>query len=293
MGRVDAWSILTVMAMAVDDTLEATVLAKGKPVVESELVGQIERGQEFAAAVRQSPPRTDSELTAASARYWHPWRRMSEQILRESFSPPDDLLRLLKSLRPAHLAASVIEERAAALPDDILREVDYLQDLVGRLEVYSEHPSAGRAAGPGDIFLVHGRDTRARARVAKFLTTVTGTAPVVLAEQAESGRVVIEKLETEASKARFAVILMTGDDEGRLRGASKLVTRARQNVVLEAGWFMGKLGRQRIAVLVDPDVEHPSDISGMILIPFGSGTKWKSSLRRELRASGFLLTAQR
>ena len=101
------------------------------------------------------------------------------------------------------------------------------------------------------------------------------------------------RLEREAAKARFAVVLMSGDDEGGLRGSGVLRTRARQNVVLEAGWFMGKLGRQNIAVLVAPCVEHPSDISGMILIPFGSGTGWRSRLRLELQASGFELDPPR
>jgi hypothetical protein len=275
------------MGVASNASNGPTVLVVAESRVAAELDRQVEVGRRNLAALKRSPPRGAEDLTTASEMRWHRWRRMSEQILATSFST-NDPLEWLKDLRPVHRDHDLaVRERAFALPSDIEREVDYLEDLRGRLSIYVAAREEGVATKPGDVFLVHGRDKRARTQVKKFIAEVTGTEPVVLAEQAERGRVVIEKLEQEAAGARYAVVLMTGDDEGQLRDSGEMTARARQNVVLEAGWFMGKLGRTNVAVLVGPGVEQPSDISGMILIPFGPGSKWKEYLMRELRSAGF------
>jgi len=90
-----------------------------------------------------------------------------------------------------------------------------------------------------------------------------------------------------AEAASYAVVVLTADDEGGRRGAAEGKLRGRQNVVFEMGYFFGCLGRGRVSVLLDPDVEKPSDMDGVAYIPFDDEGAWKSVLFREMHAAGF------
>ena len=183
------------------------------------------------------------------------------------------------------------------------RGVDKLEALLGRL-AYATDPFMREAAptaaatpdenaappGPPVIFLVHGRDHGLRAEVARFLERAGDHAHeiVTLDEKASRGKTLVEKLEQHASGSRYAVVLLTGDDEGGLRGKegpSDLQPRARQNVVFELGWFCGQLGREHVTVLREPDVERPSDIEGLVYI--STADDWQRQLVRELTDAGF------
>ena len=147
-------------------------------------------------------------------------------------------------------------------------------------------PSGTEGAG-GGIFLVHGHDEAARSTVARFLDRVTEPGVTILEEQPDAGRTIIEKFEQYASTAGFAVVLLTGDDEGRARGTQdELQPRARQNVVLELGFFVGTLGRDRVVLLHEEGVELPSDISGVLYLALDPGGAWKTKLARELQEAG-------
>jgi len=132
------------------------------------------------------------------------------------------------------------------------------------------------------IFLVHGHDEGARETVARFLMQL-GFEPIILHEQANQGRTVIEKVEAHG-EVDFAVVLLTPDDEGCAKGGTP-VPRARQNVVLELGYFLGRLGRGRVCALTRGSVEIPSDFAGVVWEPMEGGG-WKQALGRELRAAG-------
>ncbi|KAF5437722.1 putative nucleotide-binding protein containing TIR -like domain [Candidatus Methanophagaceae archaeon] len=110
--------------------------------------------------------------------------------------------------------------------------------------------------------------------------------PIILHEKASKGSTIIEKLETHANVA-FAIILLTPDDVGSIAiGQNNLLPRARQNVVLELGYFMGRLGRMRTCALVVEGVELPTDYSGVVYIQIDEKDAWKFELARELRAVG-------
>jgi predicted nucleotide-binding protein len=98
-------------------------------------------------------------------------------------------------------------------------------------------------------------------------------------------RNLLTKFQEEAEGASFAVILMTPDDDGGLAGGPQQ-KRARQNVVFELGFFIGKLGTPHVAALIVPGVEKPSDFDGICWIEFGPGTNWKNELARELKEAG-------
>ena len=135
------------------------------------------------------------------------------------------------------------------------------------------------------VFVVHGHDEGVREMVARFLERL-GLVAIILHEQASRGRTVIEKVEEHGDVA-FAVVLLTPDDEGRSRGIGELIPRARQNVVLELGYFLARLGRDRVCALKRGDVEIPSDFAGVVWTDMDPGGAWRLTLARELKVAGF------
>lgn len=147
-------------------------------------------------------------------------------------------------------------------------------------------------AGPTKVFLVHGRDSGRKHEIARFLERI-GLTVVILHEQPNGGRTLISKFREESSDVAFAVVLMTPDDHGGLQGHSELKPRARQNVVFELGFFIGKLGPDRVAALVVGTVEKPSDFEAVVYINFDDNGGWRVDLARELSAAGISFDATR
>ncbi|MET4728547.1 hypothetical protein ABIE09_002357 [Lysobacter enzymogenes] len=150
--------------------------------------------------------------------------------------------------------------------------------------------SKGRAAKvlkrdiSSKVFIVHGHDEAAREKVARFLERA-GLEAIILHEQANRGRTIIEKVEAH-SDVGFAVVLLTPDDEGCVKGGTP-TPRARQNVLLELGYFVGLLGRDRVCALKRGELEIPSDFSGVVYHVMDSTDSWKMALGRELKAVGY------
>lgn len=140
-------------------------------------------------------------------------------------------------------------------------------------------------ASADEIFIVHGRDNERKLDFARTIRAITGVEPIILHEQPNRGRVLIEKFEANASRAGYAVVLLTADDLGRAKTDAADVPRARQNVVFELGFFIGALGRERVAVFLDSGVEEPGDVRGIVYNPIDSGGAWKLALARELDAA--------
>lgn len=134
------------------------------------------------------------------------------------------------------------------------------------------------------VFVVHGRDEGARESVARFLERL-GFEAIILHEQASRGGTVIEKVEAH-SDVGFAVVLLTPDDEGCVKGGTP-TPRARQNVLLELGYFVGRLGRNRVCALRRGEVEIPSDFEGVVYVPLDDSGAWRQTLGKELEAAGF------
>lgn len=132
------------------------------------------------------------------------------------------------------------------------------------------------------VFVVHGHDDAMTQSVARFLERLDLEA-VILHEQPSKGRTVIEKFEAH-SDVGFAVVLLTPDDE--CRSNAGLQKRARQNVILELGYFIGRLTRARVCPLYVEGVEIPSDIHGVVYVPFDEGGGWRLKLAKEISAAG-------
>ena len=133
------------------------------------------------------------------------------------------------------------------------------------------------------VFVVHGHDGEAKNEVARFLSKL-GLEEVILHERANKGRHLLTKFQEESEGASFAVVLLTPDDVGGAVGGLHL-SRARQNVVFELGFFIGKLGASRVAALVKGDVEKPSDFDGVAYIALDRAGGWKGLLAKELKAA--------
>ncbi|MBA1201985.1 nucleotide-binding protein [Pseudomonas capeferrum] len=171
---------------------------------------------------------------------------------------------------------ALLEQAQRSLKED-------LADLPASAEVEAEPSPEGQTAHSNRIFVVHGHDEGARESVARFLEKL-GLEPIILHEQANRGRTVIEKIEGNRDVG-FAVVLMTPDDQGCVKGG-QLEPRARQNVLLELGYFLGYLGRDRVCALKRGEVEIPSDFAGVVWTSMNDDG-WKQALSRELQDAGY------
>ena len=164
--------------------------------------------------------------------------------------------------------------------------IKWLREEISDADVPTPVAMLKRAATPssGKVFIVHGHDEAARQTVARFIERI-GFEAIVLSEQANQGRTIIEKIEAH-SDVGFAVVLLTPDDVGGKAGES-LRPRARQNVLLELGYFIARLGRERVCTLAKGDLEIPTDFAGVVWEVLDDSGAWKSSLARELKAVGY------
>lgn len=136
------------------------------------------------------------------------------------------------------------------------------------------------------VFIVHGHDDDMKSSVARVLEKLN-IEPIILSEQPNQGRTIIEKFEDESNVDYAVVLLSDKDDHGSEITSNQLKPRARQNVILELGYFIGKLGRNRVFVLKKNDVEIPSDILGVVYTEYDNNEGWKYSLCKELRELGY------
>lgn len=135
------------------------------------------------------------------------------------------------------------------------------------------------------IFIVHGHDELSKISMARFISEL-GFKPIILHEQPNAGKTIIEKIE-KYSNVGFGVILYTPCDVGSKKGAATLNERARQNVVFEHGFLIGKLGRPKVSAFVKENVETPNDISGVVYTQLDPGGVWKMELVKELKEAGY------
>lgn len=142
------------------------------------------------------------------------------------------------------------------------------------------------------VFIVYGRDLDSRNDLVRMLQSWNVEA-LAIDSLPVQGRTVIEQLEHYIPQTNFGIILATPDDIGYLAGyESEAKYRARQNVVLELGMLLSKLGRSRIAIVLKKcnSFERPSDIEGILYLQFDKNiTEIATRLKRELNANGYTI----
>jgi len=165
--------------------------------------------------------------------------------------------------------------------DNVYRKIEIRQTITPCIESASDKKLG---FSENKVFIVHGHDTGLLHNVARYISGFD-IKPIILQEQTGNGQTIIEKLETN-SDVKFAIVLLTPDDIGGAVSAKDLKQRARQNVILELGYFFGKLGRANVRALYDEKVELPSDLIGIEYIKIDSSDGWKLKLAREMKQSG-------
>lgn len=180
------------------------------------------------------------------------------------------------------------EQISASLADDIAQEL--------------RAPTPYDANADHRLFLVHGHDHELRDEVREFLKPL-GIDPVILAQTRGSERSLLDRFETLATKAKFAIVLLSSDDVGSSRrvfedkhygGSATLKFRSRQNVILELGFFYGRLGWENVFVVQRhsdrrwPEFERPSDLGGVVFYETDGESDWREELTTMLRSAGLI-----
>ena len=137
------------------------------------------------------------------------------------------------------------------------------------------------------VFISYGHDEEAITNVANFVENL-GLKATVLDEQPDNGLTVIENLEKYADDTEFAIALLTPDDIGALKDEAdhQFNSRARQNVIFELGYFIGKLNPNRVCLLYKEGVELPSYIPDVVYVPMDSANGWKLKLGQGMQNAG-------
>lgn len=164
----------------------------------------------------------------------------------------------------------------------VQKRLEWLSDI----NSISTMPYPDSGTNTRKIFVVHGHNEGVREKVARFLEKLQ-LEPIILHEQPNKGRTIIEKF-TDHADVAYAVVLLTGDDRCGVKDATldSQLLRPRQNVVFELGYFLGKLGRERVCALYESGIEILSDYSGVLYLPLDNSDSWKLGLAKELKAVG-------
>lgn len=251
-----------------------------------------------------------AELDRFRGRHWREveheetgWRNLTLNILTHGFGEDSNNVHQFHSAKWAgqHSMGGVSEGRIQNNFDKRIEAFTVmLKSSLAELELMragdTAAPSVGERAvavksDSRKVFVVHGRNDAVKESVARFLERLE-LQPVILHERPNMGRTVIEKFEAN-SDVVFAVVLLTPDDMGGLASAEQLNPRARQNVILELGYFIGKLGRARVCALYMEGVEIPSDIHGVLYVPYDPSNGWRLKLAHEIRAAGISIDLNR
>lgn len=193
------------------------------------------------------------------------------------------------NLKPSVVYFSGMSEADKIASYDLARARKAIRYILRQM---NEAPSADRVpANKRDkfsekVFIVHGHDETKLLEV-KTLVERQGLKAVVLRDEPNGGATVIEKFEKNADVG-FAVVIMTADDVGSSKASpEELRNRARQNVILELGYFAGHLGRERVCALLEDEMDVPSDILGVVYTKLDEAGAWKYKLADELRHAGY------
>lgn len=283
------------MASRSRKAVEPPALAQLREPVQSakaKLADRIEKGRQLLAT--QITAHAQLEVAKKDFKIWDDY---NAELLTHMFTAPK------YADEYSSWGGAMVVSLEYHLGDEIRDYLDRVSRRIGRLESLSERleliPLASSAfdAAPAPssiqpearnktrVFIVHGHNEAVQQSVARCIERL-GFEAVILNEQANGGLTIIEKLEANANVG-FAVVLLTGDDVGRAARDVELRARARQNVVLELGYFLAKLGRSNVCALHEAGVEIPSDFMGVVYVPLDSGDAWKYRMAKELQAAGY------
>ena len=260
---------------------------------------QVMRGYDMFGGGGHAAKEYDKEAQNAFFNEFHKWDARNEEIFTRAFADANntDLDGYRQTGRSYFFSDVVVEQK-----EIITKLVAYLQGFIDRIDLIpcdaeSAMTEKSKVEMSADkVFIVHGHGELAKITAARTLEQL-GLTPIILHEQEDYGNTIIEKFESNATDVGFAVVLLTADDMGISRKdieKSKAENRepqsskrARQNVVFEMGYFMGKLDRAHVFLLLEDGVEKPGDLDGIVYTPIDSEGMWKIKLAKRLKAVGY------
>lgn len=266
-------------------------LATARNEAEQKITGRIAKGRE----IRETPINSSQELDAADKSYGK-WNDFNVELLKRLFTN-EELSEEYDQWAGSMVMSTgekYLGEKVSDFHEEIEEKIHRLESMVERLELIPESASSPQHASKpaptkkidrSKIFIVHGHDDSAKLEVARFIEKI-GFEPIILHEQASGSKTIIEKIEAYSDVGFGVVIYTPCDIGGKNIDPPDLSGRARQNVVFEHGFLIGKLGRSKVCPLVKGKVEIPNDISGIVYTPMDS-SNWQIELAKELRAADY------
>lgn len=241
----------------------------------------------------------DKEAQNAFFNEFHKWDARNEEIFTRIFADANNTdLDGYRQTGSIYFFSDVISEQKKS----ITKLVAYMQGFIDRIDlipcnaepVFVPVPQVEMSADK--VFVIHGYGELIKVTTARTLELL-GLKPIILHEQEDYGNTIIEKFESNATDVGFAVVLLTADDLGiskkdieKTKAEDKEPQpseRARQNVVFEMSYFMGKLDRAHVFLLLENGVEKPGDSDGIVYTPIDSEGMWKVKLAKRLKAMGY------
>lgn len=261
----------------------------------SQIEQLLEEGREFTFQNFCFPNESGSEYGGQDTPAWLAWKTRSFNVITRVVSDGSPATRLAEAALGVHTIGnySATFERAR---DSLLKALELTLEAL-KDDTFSEiRQLASESVSPAlsnRVFVVHGHDHALKTEVETFLHQI-GLEPVVLHRQPDQGQTIIEKFE-QHSDVGYAFILLTPDEvaytidqESLNDGKRKKENRARPNVIFEFGYFVGKLGRQRVCCLHKGDVVLPSDISGLVYKKVDHSLENQAySIIKELKVAGY------
>ncbi|WP_445431600.1 TIR domain-containing protein [Chryseobacterium indoltheticum] len=219
------------------------------------------------------------------------WKQFNIELLKRSFDIAENEYVIEYKEAEHKVWADWVRERK----DDIQRQISVFESIIERVPLIEKNLKNKRDVEvlketTNKIFIVHSHNNEIKQTVARTVTTLK-LEPVILHEQIDQGKTIIEKFEKNGAEVNFAIILLTADDEGKAKIEKDFKVRARQNVVFEMGYFIGKLGRDRVFLLLENGVDKPGDLDGIVYTSLDNADGWKLKLVKELKAAGYKVTA--
>jgi predicted nucleotide-binding protein len=255
-----------------------------------EIVGlQIESGQLFLKLI--SHDLTETQIDEIRFEYER-WDEHNILILNDLFVEKDFLgeyvgMSTLKRVGTDYNDKLAVYKKLFTENLDVLnmvaRRLKLIIPSIDRIRIGLGEKKMSNNSASRKVFIVHGHDEAAKESLARVLEKLDLKA-IILHEQADGGKTLIEKFEEHSSDVVFAVILLTPDDDGKSKSEIDLKGRARQNVIFELGYFIGKLGRGKV-VLLYKGGEIPSDLQGVIYKSMLDGA-WRLELAKEIKNAG-------
>lgn len=268
---------------------QKTELVKPREVFIEELNNRVILGEQ----IKDTPINSESDLDSIKSKYSN-WDAINQELVKRAFNIHENeyaykYARLntfvgLEDVARRRPGRNTLEYQLSDFQTRVTNKIEFLKtlkDMVSVIDVSDDlKPYIKNERRYSNVgFIVHGHDEARKYEVARFIENDLHKKAIILHEMPNKGRTIIEKFEDYAH-VDFAVAIWTADDTGKSIKQDAYAARARQNVVFETGFFIGKIGRENVIVLLENGVELPSDYSGVIYIQLNGN--WKDDLRKEI-----------